>query len=151
MRRRERVVQLEEAELDGDVLGKKVAVLGAAFKPMTDDVRDSPALNVAARLQLGGAQVCVYDPEATDNARKLFPTLDFADTADGALRGAHVVLLLTEWREFLEIDPFQARDLVAAARLIDARNALEVTRWRDAGWTIRGLGRPRLLPASPVG
>jgi len=148
MRRRDRVVQLACDELDGVLLGKRIAVLGAAFKPLTDDVRDSPALNVAARLQLQGAQVCVYDPEAVENGRKLFPTLHFAARAEEALSGAHLTLLLTEWQEFLDLDPMAVRGLVSAPRLIDARNALDAERWCEAGWTVRSPGRRPMVPTS---
>ncbi|WP_030482523.1 UDP-glucose dehydrogenase family protein [Nocardioides aequoreus] len=146
MRRRQRVVDLAVEELGGDLLGRRVAVLGAAFKPGTDDVRDSPALNVAAQLQLRGAHVVLYDPQAGDNARRAFPTLRHATSAAEAVAGADLVLHLTEWQEFLDLDP---APLAAAARrpvVIDGRNALDAQRWREAGWTVRGLGRPRLGP-----
>ncbi|WP_163541838.1 UDP-glucose dehydrogenase family protein [Occultella kanbiaonis] len=146
MRRRHRVVDMATDEVGGSLLGRRVAVLGAAFKPLTDDVRDSPALNVAAQLQLRGAQVRVYDPQAMDNARAVFPTLAYADSAADALAGADLVLLLTEWSEFLELDPAQAGDLVAQRRVIDGRNALDTDAWRRAGWSYRGLGRPRMEP-----
>ncbi len=148
MRRRQRVVDLAVEELGGDPLGRRVAVLGAAFKPGTDDVRDSPALNVSAQLQLRGAHVVLYDPQAGDNARRAFPTLRHAGSAAEAIAGADLVLHLTEWQEFLELDP---APLAAAARravVIDGRNALDTARWREAGWSVRGLGRPRLEPLS---
>ncbi len=148
MRRRQRVVDLAVEELGGDLLGRRVAVLGAAFKPGTDDVRDSPALNVAAQLQLRGAHVVLYDPQAGDNARRAFPTLRHAASAAEAVAGSDLVLHLTEWQEFLDLDP---APLAASARrpvVIDGRNALDTARWREAGWTVRGLGRPRLGPLS---
>lgn len=152
MQRRSRVVELVREELGGSVLGARVAVLGAAFKPHTDDVRDSPALNVAAQLHLLGAQVQVYDPVATANARAAFPTLTYADDLIAAVTGADLVLHATEWPEFTELDPDHVRDLVARPILVDARNRLNAQRWHRAGWTIRGIGRPRLtaLPRPEV-
>ena len=142
-RRRQRVVDLTK-ELLGDRswAGSRVAVLGAAFKPDSDDVRDSPALNVAGRLHLFGAHVCVYDPRAGQKSRALWPTLSYADSARGACAGAHVVLVLTEWREFRELDPADIADVVAARAILDGRNCLDRARWRAAGWVYRGMGRP---------
>jgi UDPglucose 6-dehydrogenase len=142
MRRRARMIDLAREQCDGSVLGKRVVVFGAAFKPDSDDIRDSPALNVAASLQLQGAQVTVYDPKANDNARKMFPTLDYADSALEAADRAHVVLHLTEWSEFAALDPEVLGRVVAARRIVDGRNALDPARWRGAGWTYRALGRP---------
>jgi len=117
-------------------------VLGAAFKPNSDDVRDSPALNVAGQLQLQGAQVTVYDPKAGGPARALFPTLGYADDLGGAVRGADAVLLLTEWAEFRALDPAMLGDLVRARNIVDGRNVLDPARWRAAGWAFRSMGRP---------
>ncbi|MFL6069690.1 MAG: UDP-glucose dehydrogenase family protein [Actinomycetes bacterium] len=142
MRRRSRMIDLTREVLGGSVLGHRVAVLGAAFKPDTDDVRDSPALNVAAGLQLIGAQVKVYDPEAMTAAKSLFPTLTYASSTDDAVLDAEVVVLLTEWREFLDLDPAELGELVSARRIVDGRNALTAASWRAAGWTYRALGRP---------
>ena len=142
MRRRSRMIDLTKEVLGGSVLGHRVAVLGAAFKPNTDDVRDSPALNVAAGLQLIGAQVRVYDPEAMTGAKSLFPTLTYASSTDDAVRDAEVIVLLTEWREFLDLDPTELGELVAVRRIVDGRNALTAASWRAAGWTYRALGRP---------
>jgi UDPglucose 6-dehydrogenase len=142
MRRRARTVDLAREQCDGSFLGRRVAVWGAAFKPNTDDVRDSPALNVAALIQLQGAQVTVYDPKANDNAAKLFPTLAYADSALEAAAGAQVVLHLTEWAEFREIDPLKVAERVSLPRIVDGRNALDSVAWRAAGWTYRALGRP---------
>ncbi len=142
MRRRFKMVDLAREACGGGFLGRRVAVLGAAFKPESDDIRDSPALNVAAQVQLQGGEVTVYDPKATDNARKMYPGLAYADTAFDAARGAHVVLHLTEWREFRDIDPVELGSVVAARHIIDGRNALDAPRWRAAGWTFRALGRP---------
>ncbi|NEB80755.1 UDP-glucose/GDP-mannose dehydrogenase family protein [Streptomyces sp. SID14478] len=126
----------------GSFLGKRVAVLGAAFKPDSDDVRDSPALNVAGQIHLQGGQVTVYDPKGMDNARRLFPTLGYADSALDAVRGADVVLHLTEWREFRELDPAQLGAVAAQRLILDGRNALDPALWREAGWTYRAMGRP---------
>ncbi|MEU2118784.1 UDP-glucose dehydrogenase family protein [Streptomyces sp. NPDC058700] len=144
MRRRGQMVEMTREVLGGNsFLGRRVAVLGATFKPDSDDVRDSPALNVAGQIHLQGGQVTVYDPKGMDNARRVFPTLGYADTAREAVRGADVVLHLTEWREFRELDPAELVDLVAAPVLLDGRNALDAERWRAAGWTYRAMGRPR--------
>jgi UDPglucose 6-dehydrogenase len=124
------------------VLGANVAVLGVAFKPDSDDVRDSPALNVAGQLQLQGARVQVYDPKAIENARHVFPTLSYAASVEQACRQADVVLHLTEWAEFAALDPAELRDVVRRPVIVDGRNCLDAQRWRDAGWTYRGLGRP---------
>ncbi|MBA2509271.1 MAG: UDP-glucose/GDP-mannose dehydrogenase family protein [Nocardioidaceae bacterium] len=142
MRRRYRMVDLATQECDGRILGTRIGVLGAAFKPLSDDVRDSPALNVAAQLQLQGAHVRVYDPQANAKAAALFPTLDYSDSAVEAATGADLVLMLTEWREFCELDPDTLGAVVARKRLLDGRNALDPERWRAAGWTYRALGRP---------
>ena len=142
MRRRARTVDLAREQCDGSLLGKRVAVWGAAFKPDSDDIRDSPALNVAASINLQGAQVTVYDPKATDNARKMFPTLSYADSAMEAAQQADVILHLTEWQEFRDLDPVAVRGEVRSPRIIDGRNALDAAQWRAAGWTYRALGRP---------
>ncbi len=141
MRRRDRMVQLTKQVCDGNLLGHRVAVLGAAFKPNSDDVRDSPALSVAGSLSLAGADVSVYDPQAMDNAKKVFPTLGYADSVEEALRGADVVVLATEWRQFKELDPVAVGELVDTKIIIDGRNVLDPVTWRDAGWTIHALGR----------
>lgn len=142
MRRRSRMVELAREQCGGGFLGRRVAVLGAAFKPNSDDIRDSPALNVAAQIQLQGAQVTVYDPKAMDNARKMFPGLAYADSPLEAAEGAHVVLHLTEWQEFRALDPAELGAVVAERRLLDGRNVLDADAWREAGWTYRALGRP---------
>jgi UDPglucose 6-dehydrogenase len=142
MRRRHRVVELAQAECDGSVLGKRICVLGAAFKPESDDVRDSPALNVAAQLQLQGGHVAVYDPQANENARRLFPTLSYVDRLVDAAADAELVLHLTEWAEFRELDPDELGAIVAKRRIVDGRNTLSPHLWRSAGWSYRALGRP---------
>jgi UDPglucose 6-dehydrogenase len=142
MRRRSATVDLAREVCGGSFLGRRVAVLGAAFKPNSDDVRDSPALNVAGQIQLQGAEVTVYDPKAMDNARRLFPTLGYAESAVDACRGAHAVLHLTEWQEFRDMDPAVLDGVVGRKYVVDGRNALEPLVWRAAGWTYRALGRP---------
>ena len=141
-RRRARAVDLGRELLDGQYAGKKVCVWGAAFKPNSDDIRDSPALDVAVAVQKLGAAVIVFDPEAMDNARRTYPQLAMAGSALEAARGADVVLLLTEWAEFREMDPAKLAEVVAAPRIVDGRNALDPAVWRSAGWTYRALGRP---------
>ncbi|MER7990732.1 UDP-glucose/GDP-mannose dehydrogenase family protein [Streptomyces noursei] len=142
MRRRGHMVELARDAVGGGFLGKRVAVLGATFKPDSDDVRDSPALNVAGQIHLQGGQVTVYDPKGMANAQRLFPTLGYAESALEAVRGAHVVLHLTEWREFRELDPAALAEVAGERRVLDGRNALDPTLWRKAGWTYRALGRP---------
>lgn len=142
MRRRTRVVELTR-ELCGDgLLGKRITVLGAAFKPESDDVRDSPALSIAAQLQLQGAVVTVTDPKALANAARRFPELQYVQNTEDAVIGADAVLLLTEWQEYRELDPHLLKDAVASARILDGRNVLDPIKWRAAGWHYRGLGRP---------
>ncbi|MFF8674281.1 UDP-glucose dehydrogenase family protein [Streptomyces sp. NPDC015242] len=144
MRQRGQMVELTRQALGGGpFLGKRVAVLGATFKPDSDDVRDSPALNVAGQIHLQGGQVTVYDPKGMDNARRVFPTLGYADSALDAVRGADIVLHLTEWREFRELDEEALGEVAAARVILDGRNALDPERWRKAGWTYRAMGRPR--------
>ena len=135
------MVDLAREVCGGSIVGRRIAVLGAAFKPDSDDVRDSPALSVAAQMQLQGAQVVVTDPRAIDNAAKKWPDLTFASTVEDAVNGAEVVLLLTEWREYRELDPAVLLPLVATPRIVDGRNCLDPERWRNAGWIYRALGR----------
>lgn len=144
MRRRSRMVDLTREVLGGSFLGKKVAVLGAAFKPDSDDIRDSPALNVAAQIRLQGSDVVVTDPAALENARRVWPELVYATTVVEACAKADVVLLLTEWREYRELDPVTLAAVVRSKHVLDGRNALDPRRWRSAGWTYRALGRPRV-------
>jgi UDPglucose 6-dehydrogenase len=144
MRRRIRMVELARDVLGGSFLGKKVAVLGAAFKPDSDDIRDSPALNVAAQIKLQGADVVVTDPAAVENARRIWPQLAFAATAEDACARADAVLLLTEWKIYRELDPASLGRIVRGRTILDGRNALDPARWRAAGWTYRALGRPKV-------
>ena len=141
MRRRIRMVELAREVCDGSLLGKRVAVLGAAFKPDSDDIRDSPALNVAAQLQLQGAVVRVTDPAANENIKRAWAQLDVVDTAEEAAERADAVLVLTEWKQYRELDPVAFGKVVAQKRVLDGRNALSRTAWTEAGWTYRALGR----------
>lgn len=138
------MVDLAREVCGGSIVGRRIAVLGAAFKPDSDDVRDSPALSVAAQMQLQGADVTVTDPQAIDNAQRKWPDLAFADTVDEAVRGREVILLLTEWPEYVALDPAELASVVGVPdpRIIDGRNCLDPERWRAAGWTYRALGRP---------
>ena len=142
MRRRIRMVELAREVCDGSLLGQRIAVLGAAFKPESDDIRDSPALNVAAQLQLQGASVVVTDPAAVETARRAWPQLEYSGSADDAARGADAVLLLTEWAQYREIDPVRLGGIVRRRRMLDGRNALDREVWEGAGWSYRALGRP---------
>jgi UDPglucose 6-dehydrogenase len=143
LRRRDRMVDLTTEVLDGRPLaGARLAVLGAAFKPDSDDVRDSPALDVAEKLQARGATVVVTDPQALANARRKSPHLGYAATVAEAAAGADAVLLLTEWAEYKCLDPDQLGTHVVGRRILDGRNALDPSAWRAAGWTYRALGRP---------
>jgi len=138
---RVRTVETAVELCGGSVAGVRIAALGAAFKPGTDDVRDSPSLAVAARLRDLGATVTVHDPHANDNARAAEPDLCFAATAEDACRDASLVVLLTEWEELVRLDPRQLSAYVAVPRMLDARNALDPQRWQLAGWEHRGFGR----------
>lgn len=141
MRRRDRMVDMSKEAFNGSLLGHRVTVLGCAFKPNSDDVRDSPALSVAGSLSLAGAAVTVYDPEGMDNAKKVFPTLDYAADTESALREAELVILATEWQQFKDLDPNEAGELVDNKHIIDGRNVLDVAAWSNAGWKIQALGR----------
>ena len=141
LRARQRVIDLVRAELKEDLTGLKIAIWGAAFKPESDDVRDSPALDIAAQLATAGAIVSVHDPKAMENAKKRFPTLAFASTAKKCVAGADLVLHLTEWREYREIDPQEIRALVKNPIIIDGRNALDRDTWIAGGWKFHALGR----------
>ncbi|MEJ3403888.1 UDP-glucose/GDP-mannose dehydrogenase family protein [Rathayibacter sp. YIM 133350] len=142
MRRRSRAVDLAREVCGGTLLGKKIAVLGLAFKPDSDDTRDSPALNVAAQLQLQGAAVVATDPAAINNARQQFQGLSFAETVEEAASGADAVLLLTEWKQYRALDPEWLGSIVREKVIVDGRNCLDPAVWREAGWRYRALGRP---------
>jgi UDPglucose 6-dehydrogenase len=141
MRQRARTVDLAAEMVGGDLVGVRIGVLGAAFKADSDDVRDSPALDVAATLSARGADVHLYDPRAGATAARAVPDLDVTETADEALRGADLVLVLTGWEEFRSLDPVAALDLVRTPKVIDGRLVLDPDKWRAAGWDLRALGR----------
>ncbi|MBB2975524.1 UDPglucose 6-dehydrogenase [Microbacterium endophyticum] len=143
MRRRERAVQLVVEGLGGQVYEKKITVLGAAFKPHSDDIRDSPALDVAVRLHGLGAKVTVTDPAAIENAQRVHPQLGYVLDRDEALTGADAVIVVTEWDEYRrQLSPEHAASLTAGTVIVDGRNCLDAAAWRAAGWTYYGMGRP---------
>jgi UDPglucose 6-dehydrogenase len=139
--RRKQTVEIARDLVGGTFSRRNVAVLGAAFKPGTDDVRDSPALHVAAAVHRQGAQVRVHDPKATENARAVMPSLDYMPSAEQACEHADVVMHLTEWKQYRDLDPATLGAIVRKRRIIDGRNVLPPGRWLDAGWTVRTLGR----------
>ncbi|MEV0915256.1 UDP-glucose/GDP-mannose dehydrogenase family protein [Streptomyces sp. NPDC049967] len=141
-RRRARMVDLAREQLDDHVDGKRITVWGAAFKPNTDDIRDSPALAVAHRLHELGATVTVTDPKALDSARKSHPQLDYIDDPIAAVQDADLLLHLTEWAQFGHVDPHHLATRAASTKVIDGRGTLDAAAWREAGWTVRTLGRP---------
>ena len=141
LRARQRVIELVRRDLSDNLAGKKIAVLGAAFKPDSDDVRDSPALDIAAQIAAAGATVTIHDPKAIAPARKRFPALGFSEDIEGALKGADLVLHLTEWKIYRELDPAKMAKLVANPIIIDGRNTLDREAWIAAGWKFRALGR----------
>ncbi|GAA1458913.1 UDP-glucose/GDP-mannose dehydrogenase family protein [Nocardiopsis exhalans] len=140
-RRRARTIDIARQLIGGNFAGCTVTVLGAAFKPNSDDIRDSPALDVASTIASLGAHVTVYDPQALERAREAHPELNYADSMLDAARDADVVLLLTEWAEFREANPEELAAVVAQKRIVDGRNALDPIYWRASGWTYRALGR----------
>ncbi len=142
MRRRSKVVEMARDICGGSLLGKRITILGAAFKPDSDDVRDSPALSAAAQLQLQGATVTVTDPEALQNAKGRFPELNYEPVAENAIENAHALVLLTEWKQYLALDPVIVGALVTDKNIIDGRNVLNAEQWRSAGWNYKGMGRP---------
>lgn len=141
LRARRRVIDVVRSMLSEDLTQFKIAVLGAAFKPESDDVRDSPALDIAAQLSAAGADVTVHDPKAIENAKKRFPTLKYAQTAKECISGSDLVLHLTEWREYRELNPKDLLGLVKTPRIIDGRNVLDRDLWVAAGWKFHALGR----------
>jgi UDPglucose 6-dehydrogenase len=141
LRARQRIIELVRQDLSNDLKGKKVAVLGAAFKPDSDDVRDSPALDIAAQIQAAGALVTVHDPKAIKNAQIRFPALNFESNIDQTLQDSNIVLHLTEWKIYREMDPIRVKSLVKNSIIIDGRNALDRDLWVKAGWKFRALGR----------
>ena len=141
LRARQRVIDLVRKDLSQDLIGKKVAILGAAFKPDSDDVRDSPALDIAVQIHAAGAHVVVHDPKATIPASKRFPALTFTESIEECLKDAEIVLHLTEWKIYRELDPVAMKSLVKSPILIDGRNMLDRSEWQKAGWRVRALGR----------
>jgi UDPglucose 6-dehydrogenase len=144
LRRRSKMVDLAREQCGGTLIGKRVAVLGAAFKPNSDDIRESPALDIADSASKEGAVVTVFDPKAMKVAKRVHPELLYAETVEEACADADVVLHLTEWKQFREIDPAKLAAVVATPAMIDGRNALDPTLWRGAGWTYSALGRPTI-------
>ena len=142
LRRRERMVDLAREVCGGSVDGKRIAVLGLAFKPDSDDVRDSPALDVAARLSELGARVRATDPEALQTSRRQRPALNYVETVEEAAADADAVLLLTEWKQYRNLDPGELGSIVRSRVILDGRNCLNPAQWREAGWLYRALGRP---------
>ncbi|MHA7272350.1 UDP-glucose dehydrogenase family protein [Arthrobacter sp. TMT4-20] len=142
VRRRLRAVELTRGLVGGSLLGKRITVLGAAFKPNSDDVRDSPALSIAAQLQLQGADVTVTDPEAIEGARRRFPELNYEPDLTTAMIGADALLLLTEWDEYKSLAPDTAAKVVGSRNILDGRNVIDPATWRAAGWNYKGIGRP---------
>jgi UDPglucose 6-dehydrogenase len=141
VRRRVRMVDLEREECGGSIVGRRIAVLGAAFKPHSDDVRDSPALSVAQQMHMQGADVTVTDHEAIEKAERKFPDLRFRASVEETVQGAELIMLLTEWPQDTGLDPAHVETLVATPRVLGGRNALDPGVWREAGWTYRALGR----------
>ena len=141
LRARQRVIDVVRADLSEDLTQYKIAILGATFKPDSDDVRDSPALDIAAQLQAAGATIVVHDPKGIEPARKRFPHLDYAERVTDCVKGADAILHLTEWKEYRELDPAVIGQLVKSKFLIDGRNALDREKWRAAGWRVHALGR----------
>ena len=140
-RARQRVIDVVRNELGMDLKSKKIAVLGAAFKPDSDDVRDSPALDIAAQLHAAGAHVKIHDPRAIEPAKKRFPNLSFSEEVESCIENSDLILHLTEWKIYRELDPVKLKSLVKNASIIDGRNALDRESWREAGWRFHGLGR----------
>jgi UDPglucose 6-dehydrogenase len=141
LRARQRVINVVRAQLSDDLTKYKIAVLGASFKPDSDDVRDSPALDIAAQLHAAGAHVVIHDPKGIEPARKRFPNLEFANDITGAIKDSDLILHLTEWKEYREIDPVAISSLVKSKIVIDGRNMLDRDLWRKAGWKFHALGR----------
>jgi UDPglucose 6-dehydrogenase len=141
LRARQRVIDVVRGELSEDLTKYKIAVLGATFKPDSDDVRDSPALDIAVQLHAAGAAVVIHDPQGIEPARKRFPNLDYAPVINDAIKDADLILHLTEWKEYRQIDPDAISSIVKSKIIIDGRNMLDRTLWRNAGWKFHALGR----------
>jgi UDPglucose 6-dehydrogenase len=141
LRARQRVIDVVRGELSEDLTQYKIAVLGATFKPDSDDVRDSPALDIAVQLHAAGATVVIHDPQGIEPARKRFPNLDYSAEINDAIKDADLILHLTEWKEYRQIDPAAISSIVKSKIIIDGRNMLDRTLWRNAGWKFHALGR----------
>jgi len=141
LRARQRVIDVVRSDLSEDLTQYKIAVLGATFKPDSDDVRDSPALDIAVQLHAAGADVVIHDPKGIEPARKRFPNLTFADEVHECVKDADLILHLTEWKEYRKLDPSVIGSLVRGKIIIDGRNALDRELWRSAGWKFHALGR----------
>ena len=141
LRARQRVIDVVRNDLSADLTQYKIAVLGATFKPDSDDVRDSPALDIAVQLHAAGANVLIHDPKGIEPARKRFPNLNFSETITECVKDADLILHLTEWKEYRALDPFIIGQLVKSKMIIDGRNALDRELWRSAGWKFHALGR----------
>ena len=141
LRARQRVIDVVRNELSQDLTQYKIAVLGATFKPDSDDVRDSPALDISVQLHAAGAEVVVHDPHGIEPARKRFPNLKYSEVIEDAIKDADLILHLTEWKEYRQIDPAAISSLVKSKIIIDGRNMLDRTLWRNAGWKFHALGR----------
>jgi UDPglucose 6-dehydrogenase len=140
--RRERVITMARESVGGNLAGKRIAALGIAFKPNSDDIRDSPSLDICGRLASEGAVVSVHDPVAMDNAKRARPDLRYASSVSEAAEGADLVLHLTEWSDYRAIDPVALARVVAQPILVDARSVLNTALWSQAGWSVLALGRP---------
>jgi UDPglucose 6-dehydrogenase len=141
LRARQRVIDVVRNELSEDLTQYKIAVLGATFKPDSDDVRDSPALDISVQLHAAGAEVVIHDPQGIEPARKRFPNLQYSEVIEDAIKDADLILHLTEWKEYRQIDPAAISSLVKSKIIIDGRNMLDRTMWRNAGWKFHALGR----------
>lgn len=140
LRRRSRVIEIATEEI-GELTGKRVVMLGAAFKPETDDVRDSPAMAVAEQFWSAGANVVIHDPKALDNVRRMYPHLETEDDLEFAIAGADIVVLATEWKQYRDANPVRLGDMVRSRILIDGRNAIDVAAWAAANWQVIAMGR----------
>ena len=141
LRARQRVIDIVRNVLSEDLTQYKIAVLGATFKPDSDDVRDSPALDISVQLHAAGAEVVIHDPQGIEPARKRFPNLKYSEVIEDAIKDADLILHLTEWKEYRQIDPTAISSLVKSKIIIDGRNMLDRTMWRSAGWKFHALGR----------
>jgi UDPglucose 6-dehydrogenase len=140
LRRRDRVLELAKQEL-GSLTGKSITMLGISFKPDSDDLRDSPALEISQRLTALGAKVTVHDPVSLVPLATRSPELLRNENLMSAATGAELVILGTEWKQYRDIDPVELGAVVAVKTIIDGRNVLDVAKWQAAGWRVIALGR----------